>query len=175
MAPEPDPPLVYSVAARKALKPGTETVFVDLSFENREPVPRWYVLRSNLQDALEESLESALVQVCGFEETGEFSYLQAQSPKTGFVAFHLASGATLSLASFAFRARGEAAFELWDVSEILCDGKQLDLCFPHELTIEGERRVAEAFRRATRGTYANKSAEVTLALTQRWTLPLTVP
>ena len=172
MAPEPDPPLVLSVAARKALKAGAETVFVDLSFENREPEPRWYVLRSNLQDALEESLESALVQVCLFEETGEFSYLQAQSPRTGFVAFHLAPGATLSLASFAFRARGEPSFELWDVSEILCDGKTLELCFPHEFTIQGECRVAEAFRRATGGTYANKRADVTLAVTHRWTLSL---
>jgi hypothetical protein len=155
------------VAAREPLKPGTETVFVDLRLENDGAEPRWLVLRSNLQDPLAESFRSALVHACGFDAAPDVPYLQAQGPTTGFVAFRLAPGASLQLERFAFRARGGEGFELWDVSEIRSDGEAVAVGVP----LEGALNVPTAFRRVTNATLA-RGAEVELDVEARRALDL---
>ena len=173
MATEPAPPLRHAVADRKPLKPGSETVFVDLTLENREATPRWIALRRILDEPLSESLSSALVQACGFEGHPEVHYLQAQSPKGGLFGFHLAPGATLTIQRFAYRTDdGAPAVEVWDVAEVLCDGEPVARAFVAEFTVQGDQRIAEGFRRETRSTHGNKRADVVLQVDQRWTLAL---
>jgi len=175
-----DSPLTVNVHTRKGLRPGSETVFADLTLTNRAKAARWFVLRAQLHEPLQESFCAQLVQVCGFDSNPDVRYLQALGVETGLLAFHLAPGATLELVSAGLRLDGGVgAFELIEAKGLVDDsGRRLETLFePGEAAdtapsgptqIEGQARVIAAYQRRTLRTAEPRGLQVELEVVKRW-------
>ncbi len=173
-------PWIVTIRRRKGLRPGSETVFADVTLMNGAESARWFVLRAQLHEPLQESFRAELLQVCGFDSNPGVRCLQALGVDTGFLAFQLAAGATLELESLGVRMNGgSGAFELVEAEGLLdSDGRELETLFVASeatpsppMLIDGQVRVSKAHQRRTLRTSKARGVEVNVGVVARWRGP----
>ena len=145
-------------------------VHATLTLRNEADTPRWLVLSASLDARLSDAFEAQVVQLCSFESTSSLQYLQALGTESGFVAFRLGAGTSLSLDSFALRSYGGTTLDIWAVADIHADGTALGTIFPALTPLAEVTTVRDAYKRATSATHEQKPCAVTLDVIQRWTV-----